>query len=486
MTPQQIKAQFAQAQAMIRADRPEEALSLLKTLLMPSGGAPEIRFQMARALDLIGDTAASAAALDEVLKALPGEASVREAAIRAHTRLGNEDRVRALYDEAIKADPKTIKPRADKAQYLQQIGDFDGAETILRRLLKQSPQETELYRMLVAGLKLKPGDPLVRAMRKLWTDPRLNDQGRMQLGFALAKAAEDAGETDRVFGYLDAANTAQARLAPFDAAARDAEWAAYARAQDDLAPPAATAPLPLRPVFVTGMPRSGTTLVEQIIGAHSRAVAGGEMGHALREAVRLFGPTEKMKPLSKMGAADLDRWAMAYRRGVRRDTGAVSGVVTDKSIRSQLIFGLIAKGLPGARIIVVHRDPRDIALSIYKNHFRLGTHRYANDLGTIAAEIRAFRAQVDHWRNRLPGQIHEIRYEDLVADAEAESRRLIAAAGLDWEDACLTFHKQAGKVKTLSLAQVRQPIHAGRREAWRKYETELAPFLDAWGDEPWD
>jgi hypothetical protein len=153
---------------------------------------------------------------------------------------------------------------------------------------------------------------------------------------------------------------------------------------------------------------------------------------------------------------------------------------------SFLIYGLLHTALPNARFIIVHRDPRDIAVSIYKNYFTGGTHRYANDLAAIADAIKAFRQIVAHWRNTLPDRFTEIRYEDLVADPVSMSKQLIHAAGLGWQDQCLDFHKSGGTVKTLSLHQVRQPIYQSSAAAWRRYEAELQPFFDAWGDTPWD
>ncbi|MGP6088090.1 tetratricopeptide repeat-containing sulfotransferase family protein [Antarctobacter jejuensis] len=486
MTPQQIQTQFRQALALIQSGEAAKAGALLKSLLLPTGGAPEIEFQLARVAELQGETEAQAAALNRALARKPQEPTILQAAIVAETRLGHHGRVLDLHDRLIALAPKEIKPKADKALFLQNIGEFDAAGKLLKKLIRQHPTQTELYRMLSAGHRFAKGDPLIRQMQGLWTNPRLNDVGKMQIGFALAKSAEDTGDRDRVFSYLKPANAAQGRLFPFNAAERDAEWQAFRDAQDgaDYAP--VGDPLPLRPVFVTGLPRSGTTLVEQIIAAHSGARAGGEMRYALQEAVAQFGPAAKMVPLKELSEAKLSGWAEAYQRFLRRDTGPQPGVVTDKAIQNHLIFGLIARALPGARIIVVHRDPRDQALSVYKNHFAQGTHRYANDLGDIARTIKAFRANIAFWKERLGDRIHEIRYDDLVADPEPQARALIAAAGLDWEAACLAFHEVKSEVKTLSLAQVRQPIHAGRREAWRKYETEMAPFFDAWGDEPWD
>jgi len=486
MTPHQIKATFAQAQKLMKAGNLDGADRLFTSLLMPTGGAPEIHAHRARIAELRGDTTAQAKALDQALAKRPNEPALLEAAIRAHGRLNDTNRVLSLYDSWIAATPKAIKPRADKAQYLQNIGNFDDADAVLRALLAQSPQEVELYRMLGAGTKLSPKDPLLKKMRQFWRDPRLNDQGRMHLGFALAKASSDLDDDPAVFEYLRVANAAQGRLAPHDPSAREAEWRAYKTAQQafDSAP---TAPTPdVTPVFVTGLPRSGTTLVEQILGAHPLVTAGGEMGHALREAARHLGPIEKMTPVSDLSITALSSLQAGYLRLIRRDTGVTTGYVTDKSIQSQLIFGLITRALPNARLIVVMRDPRDIALSIYRNHFRLGTHRYACDLAHIATVIKEFRMQIAYWRDLMPDRLHIVRYEDLVTEPEAQSRALVAAAGLDWHPDCLTFHIQKARVKTLSLAQVRQPIHAGRRAAWRRYETDMAPFIDAWGDTPWD
>lgn len=486
MTPQQIQAGFAQAQQMIRDGLPAQAVPVLRALLIQTGNAPEVQFQLSRALDRLGDTPGAAQALVSALERRPDDPVLIEAALPVLARNGDTARVLALHDSRIAASPRDPKPRFAKAHYLQEIGDFAAAEKILRRLIREHPEAMDAYRMLTLGTKLKKGDPLIAAMKKLWTHPRLNDHGRMQLGFALAKAHEDFGETAKVFGYLDAANAAQGRLEGYVPGKASTTWQDMLAAQDggDLSP--VLPPRPLKLVFVCGMPRSGTTLVEQIIAAHSQVTAGGELGHAFWQAAAVLGAFDAFPRLADLSPAQLTRWVEQTELLVRRDTGVTAGVVTDKAMNSQMIFGLIRRAMPEARLIVVHRDPRDIALSIYKNTFAEGSRSYATSLPGIATQIKAFRTQVAFWKERLPGQIHEVRYETLVSDPEPQARALIAAAGLEWEDACLSFHESVGKVRTLSLAQVRQPIHAGRREAWRTYENELAPFIAAWGDEPWD
>lgn len=481
LSPHQKAALAAQARSQIAEGRLTEARSTFAQLALAEPGNPEIPLHLSRLDYELGDVAACLTHLDRATTLAGAEPALWLTAAGRYRALGRSEQAIAAYETAAKLSPKEIRPQADLAHYLQALGRFDEAEALFRKLIRKHPAQTELYRMFLGTKKLKAGDPLIRQMQKLWAEPRLNEPGRMHLGFALAKAMEDSGARDKVFGYLNKANALQAKAAPFDRDARRAEVDAFLAAQDgDLSP--LPGDMALRPVFVCGMPRSGTTLVEQIIARHSQASAGGEMGHALRLAARSFG----FQPVDSLSPEALRDWSGQIQRLAARDCGRAQGVVTDKSIQSFLIFGLIHRAMPGARLIVVHRDPRDVALSIYKNFFAPGTHRYANALADIAFAIKEFRRCVAHWKDRLPGVIHEIRYEDLVSDQARHARALVAAAGLDWEDACLDSHNVAGAVQTLSLAQVRQPIHAGRKAAWKAYETELQPFIDAWGDEPWD
>lgn len=486
LTPAQKQNLFQKARAFRAEGKTSEAITALTTLLKSEPTRPELHLELSQAAFDHCDTELCLSALQSALDLAPDSAKLWLVAAARYQHFRMTEKALAAYDRAIKLDPKALTPRIEKTRYQQMLGDFDTSEKSFRKILKRHPEQTDVYRIFLGTTKLGKGDPLIRQMQKLWVDPRLNDTGRTSLGYALAKAMEDTGARDKMFGYLHQANAAQRRSAPFDATERRREWRAQLEAQDGLPTEPLWPEAKLAPVFVCGMPRSGTTLVEQIIAAHSQAVAGGEQRHSLQKAVQLLGRDGALTPLAGTSKEKLAEWADAYLRLVHRDTGAESGVVTDKSIQSHRIFGLIRHALPGAKLIVVHRDPRDIALSIYKNHFATGAHRYANDLADIAGEIRLFRDSVAHWKARLPGVIHEVRYEELVADPETQARALVAAAGLDWEDACLRFHEAKGAVQTLSLAQVRQPIHAGRRAAWRAYEAELQPFIEAWGDNPWD
>lgn len=483
---QTIRSTYDKALILARQGEIAQAASLLDGLALTAPNLPEIHFQRARLAARSGDHEKRLSSIDRALALRPHEPAVLTEAIDAHGTAGHHDMVLDLYDRLIATDPKAIKPQAEKALYLQTAGRFDESEKLLRKLQSKHPNDAELYRMLATTIRIDPKDPMIGAMRRLANHPRLSVQGRMHINFALAKAMEDTKNTAKVFPHLRLANKAQAELFPDDPASRTAERTGVLAAQKGLAAVEGTKGTNPALIFVTGLPRSGTTLVEQIIASHSKVQAGGEMATALRTAYTVFGQGADMRRLPKEPPQTFHDFTNRLNDANRAFANPAKPYLTDKSIMAFLIYGLLHATLPNARFIVVHRDPRDIALSIYKNHFSAGTHRYANDLASIADVIKTFREVIAHWRQTLPDRLTEFRYEDLVADPESQSRRLIDAAGLDWEDQCLNFHEKGGTVKTLSLHQVRQPIYKSSTAAWRRYETELQPFIDAWGDTPWD
>lgn len=481
-----IKAEYDRALRLAQAGSLHDAATLLDALALKLPTAAEFPYKRAQIAARLGDIDSWCHNIDTAYALRPNEPAILDEALNAHRAAGNTDRVLALMDAKIARDPSSIAPQADKALFLQQTGQFDASEKLFRKLLKKRPNDAELYRMFAATIRFTPHDPLIGAMRRLAKHPQLSPQGKMHVHYALAKAMEDIAQTDKVFPHIRRANAAQAALWPDDVVARTQEWEAVVAAQANLTSLGDGTGSDPGVIFVTGLPRSGTTLVEQIIASHSQVHAGGEMAKALRTAYASFGAGIAMRPLASEPVDALNSFATQLNTQMRVHADASKPWLTDKSIMAFLIYGLLHATLPNARFIVVHRDPRDIAVSIYKNYFNGGTHRYANDLATIADTIKSFRRIVAHWRKILPDRFTEIRYEDLVADPDTQSRHLILAAGLEWEEQCLNFHQSTGTVKTLSLHQVRQPIYQSSAAAWRRYEADLQPFFDAWGDTPWD
>jgi hypothetical protein len=359
------------------------------------------------------------------------------------------------------------------AQLLQSLGRNDAAETLLRGVLARHPGHGLAARALAYGVRLGADDPAVAAMRAT-LDGAGPEDARL-LRYALARALEQ-DDPEGAASQLAAANAATAARWPYDPAAdrirlarvTGAEWEALERCEPSDCEAA--------PIFVTGLPRSGTTLVESILAAHPDVVMGGELA-VLRRAL---APVKAA--LAGGEAPALQAAGAAYAEAAARTIGGIAAGrrLTDKSIHSFVEIGAITRILPHASVVVVHRDPRDTGLSLWRNHFPDGQHRYAATWEGIADHSALFRDAVAFWREALPeGAFHEIAYEALLDDSEREARRLLAACGLPWDDAVLRFHEAAGRVDTLSFAQVRQPIYVSSRGEWERAGEQAAPLLAA-------
>lgn len=475
LTQDQLARTFRAAQERLAAGDLDAAEALFRDVHRAQPKAAEPLFHLGRIARAKGELNAARGLLEQAQALRPKEPTILQALAEVQGLCGDSPAALASHDALIKLAPGHPKPLADKALYLQQLGEFDAADAAFRKALRRAPDSGELYRMWLGSKRLAKGDPLIRKMQQLFTHPKMSEAGRIHLGFALAKAMEETGAHDKVFGYLNIANRLQRKAYPYDPAARDAEVAGIMRASNSLPSPADT---DFAPIIVTGMARSGTTLFEQILGAHDAVTAGGELAIGLRLAYGMFGTPPGIAPLAGMTPETLNAFAARYEAQARARVAQPELRITDKSIQNHLILGHLHAAMPRAGLIVVKRDPRDIALSIYKNHFAGGTHRYSNDLADIARYIRSFERIVAFWKERV--RVQEVSYDELIAAPEEKARALVEGLGLPWQPQCLEFYKQGGTVKTLSIAQVRRPVYKSSGGAWRRYETEMQPFIEAW------
>jgi len=429
------------AMALAALRRPKEALRVAEKAI--ATGAPAVmRVQLAAAMSAEGDVEAALAATDAALARDPGN-----------------------------TDMLTLR-----GQLLQSGGDFDGARDVLMQAITSGADAAEAIRSYVSGGKLVAGDPILPVLEARAGDLSLPIASRRTLAFAMAKALEDLGRHDEVFAHLHRANRLMKSEFPYRfenershvQAVLDAYRVLKGRDLEGIAPQDA-------PIFVTGMARSGTTLVETILSAHSEVTAGGELPYLSKAMARVIDMANLVP--DRIGDA-MARAGQDYITTARRRTGT-DGIFTDKAISTYARIGLAAMALPNARFIVLKRDPRDVGLSIYRNMFTPGTHLYASDLGDIGRFIRQHDAFVEFWGNEMPDKVHVVEYEALTADPEPVIRDLVTAAGLEWEEACLSPHKATRQVATLSFAQVRQPIYRASVAAWKRYENELTPLLEA-------
>ncbi|MFV2052716.1 sulfotransferase [Aliiroseovarius sp. YM-037] len=410
-------------------------------------------------------------------------AQVHQLLAKALAALGDRDASIATIDKAIAMEPKNAAMYSAKATILQSLGDFDAAADIFRQAYEVDPTNGQIYRTFSASHKFTEDDPVLALMEDTYARDDLRQHDRMQLGFALSKAMEDIKAHDRVFTYLNDANRLVREEHKYHISQRrdevDRMKKAFAGFKPDGHP--LTNDSDYAPIFVTGMPRSGTTLIEQILASHSTVTGAGETGRFARQGYGLMLPPSGDRAIGNITRAEISALADDYKAYIETLLPG-SDRITDKSIQTYLVMGLVWLSMPNAKVIVVRRDPRDNLLSIYKNVFPDGTHLYSYDLHDLGQYYRMFVEMIDFWRGIAPDRFHEIRYDDLIENPEEESRKLVAAAGLEWEDACLNFHENKRKVDTLSVYQVRQPIYKSSLKAWKRYEAELQPLFDSLGD----
>jgi tetratricopeptide (TPR) repeat protein len=356
-------------------------------------------------------------------------------------------------------------------------GRFDEAVAAFRRALAIDPDLADAYRNL-AGCRLLPADdPELARIAALAERTDLPIEERAAAGFAVAKALDDADRYDEAFAAYDSAN--RLYCASRAAAGDRFDAADLARKIDRLIvdfTPALFAtvggwgnPSDL-PVFIVGLPRSGTSLVEQIAASHSRVFGAGEL-KTIGEAAAELGPVD-----APWTQATVRHAADAHLERLNGLGGGADRVI-DKLPDNIFMLGVIATLYPAARIIFCRRDPRDIGVSCFFQKFSAGLLTFSYDLADCGRRIRETERLTAHWHRVLPLRWLDIQYESLVADLEGESRRLIDFLGLAWEPACLDFHRTIRTVQTASSWQVRQPLYHRSVGRWRHYQRHLGPLL---------
>ncbi len=400
----------------------------------------------------------------------------------------------AHYRRALALNPTLADVHNNMGNALKEIGQLREAEAAYLEAVRLDPSLASVYVNLADSKRFAAGDPHVAAMEMLAAKTEgLSKTDRLQLDFALGKAYADLKDYRRSFSHFAAGNAAkraaisyneESTLALFDhiEAVFTPELIAEKTGGGDDSP---------LPIFVIGMPRSGTTLIEQIIASHPMAHGAGELQNLNDVVLTIRGVDGNTIPypdfVPALDAAALKQIGAHYLASVRRlvpaggEVGKGSERVTDKMPSNYYFAGLIHLALPHAKIIHTVRDPVDTCVSCFSKLFSVEqNHTY--DLGEIGRYYKRYERLVAHWRRVLPvGRILDVRYEDVVADLEGEARRLISYCGLPWDDRCLSFHKTDRPIRTASATQVRQPIYTTAVGRWRAYEEHLGPLLSALG-----
>lgn len=364
------------------------------------------------------------------------------------------------------------------------LGELMEAERLLTEVIRLSPQDYDAYQNRSTLRLQTPEDNHVEELMAVLRQLGAHDPGRVPICYALAKELEDLKRFDDSFRCLQEGAMARRTRLNYDVAddisameliaeTFDAEFLQTARPTFEAG----------RPAFVLGLPRSGTTLVDRIISSHSQAASLGEINSLVFALMQTVGDTNADASAVSSKAGLIRQSAkINFPKLGQRYTQAIGAYphhqarLVDKTPLNFLYLGLIRMAMPEARIIHVRRHPVDSCYAMYKTLFRMG-YPFTYSLQDVGRYYIAYRKLMDHWRKTAPGSFLDVDYETLVTNQEPESRRIIDWCGLEWEPACLEFHRSTTPAATASAAQVRQPIYSTSVEKWRCYEKQLTPFV---------
>jgi hypothetical protein len=357
------------------------------------------------------------------------------------------------------------------------LGQMEKAETLLDCVIVAAPDDYDAYYNRATLRKQTPDRNHVDELEAKLARPLRNPVGEVQLGYALAKELEDLGEYRRSFAVLKRGADARRKLLSYDVAddVRAMEAIASAYNADFFARDIAGATGP-RPIFILGLPRSGTTLIDRILSSHSQVESLGEISDFATALMRA-APAAKNKfdLIAQIAETDFAEVGRAYDKTSRAVASDAPRAI-DKTPINFLYLGLIARALPDATIIHVRRNAMDVCYAMYKTLFRMA-YPFSYDLSDLTRYYLAYAKLMAHWRDMLPGGFIEIDYEDVVADQDGTTRKLIADCGLTWEDACLAPERNDKPSLTASAAQIRQKVYGTSVGLWRAYEEELQPLV---------
>jgi len=412
----------------------------------------------------------------------PGNPDIVLALADSYQRSGKVERAVTCYRKVLAGHPNSVVARYLLANLLKAQGKLDEAADCYRQIMARQPDYTQAHFTYSGIHKYRDrDDPHLTQMLELYEKGNLQAENRIHLAFALAKAFEDIGDYPRAFGYMETGNELRRAEFHYDVGS-DAELfenIIQTFSREAISKLQVNAQTSDRPIFIVGMPRSGTSLVEQILSAHTEVFAAGELDYMFSMARELFMDEAIHYHFRALETYPVERFETIGRAYLDR-IGRLQGqarYITDKMPFNMMMLGLIRIALPHAKIIHCVRDAKDTCLSIYKQNFTTQNYRFAYDLRTIGQFYKQYQKLMEHWQRVLPDMIYDISYEALTQDPEREIRKLLSACGLEFQSACLNFEKSDNVVKTASFYQVRQPMYTSSVRLWEKYRDYLQPLI---------
>jgi Flp pilus assembly protein TadD len=479
--PRDYRSWYAASDLLLRGQRTADAVQAGRKAAALQPADSGVQVQLARAFAADGDVANARRTADIALGLEPRDAALLDGLGAVYSACDEQSLALDLFRRATALAPRNPHFLFNLATALRFAGDFAAAETAVDAAIAGNPRDPGAWHLRSYLRRQTRDRNHVAELEAMLGDPDITGLGRVQLLYALAKELEDLGDYERSFATLEEGACLRRKGMRYDVA-NDVHTIDRiielhdASALAQLGPGQETR----EPLFVLGLPRTGTTLVERILGNHSTVVAAGELRQFPEQMVRFARASlgghdlprdELVAHTLKLDMRELGR---RYVESTRPRTGARPHFV-DKLPLNYLYCGLIHRSLPGARIVHLRRHPLDACYAIYKTLFARA-YPFSYDLGELAQYYVAYDRLMTHWRTAMPGVIYDVHYEALVDDPEGETRRLLDHCGLEFEPVCLDFHRSPEASTTASALQVRQPIYRDSVSRWRNVAGQLEPL----------
>lgn len=485
--PDDAEAHYNLANTLLMLGRPDEAEAGYRRALQIKPGNVLAYYNLGNILHERGRLAEAEASYRRALQIKPDSADI-------HTNLGNIlqdmdrlDEAEASFRQALQIKPDHAEAHSNLGKLLLDRGRLDEAEASFQRALQIRPDYLIVRLSLALARKAKADDENLAALIAAEQAARssatpLPAEEAVLLHFALGKSYDDIGAHEKAFPHFLEGNRLKRAALKYEPNQAARHFASIMQNFDKAALDRLRGGDPSHlPIFILGMPRSGTTLVEQIVSSCPGVHGAGELSDLKMVTQRNIEGIAFPDNLHLLDQARLAAWGAEYVAGLQLRASVASRVI-DKMPANFLTVGLIHLMLPNAKIIHVNRNPADTCLSCFTQLFKDG-QEFSYDLAELGRYYVDYARLMEHWRKVLPeGAFLDVQYEDIVADQEAQSRRIIEYCGLEWNDACIDFHRNKRPVKTASMAQVRQPMYKSSVERWRSYEKFLGPLLGALGE----
>jgi tetratricopeptide (TPR) repeat protein len=425
---------------------------------------------------------AALASVERALQLNPHSASVHVNLANAQARSGRHDHAIASYGRAIELDPGLPAGYLGLGNTLKTVGRQAEAINVYRRATTLRPELSEAWWSLSNLKTFRFEDREIEAMERQLEQPGLSDEARTQFCFALAKAREDAGDHERAFELYERGNRLRRARENYDPVQTEALNERIIEVFDApfLARHAGLGDPDRAPIFVVGLPRSGSTLIEQILASHSLVDATHELPEVGRLIQRLNRERRDRvaypEAVRDFGDENWPALGRSYIARTRQYRGGAPHFI-DKNPNNFASIGLLSLILPNAKFINARRHPLDTCLSCYKQLFARG-QPFTYDLVELGEYYLQYAQLMTRWQAVLPGRVLDVQYEAMVDDQAGQTRRLLDFCGLPWEDACLRYYETQRAIRTASSEQVRRPIYASSIGLWRHYVRELAPLSE--------